>query len=202
MTSSFTTRNRLNKQGTGDNTNSWGEVLNSGALDLIDAALDGFTSVAVNAGVTLTTTSGGADQARARALKFTGAGGFTVTLPALEKWYWIWNAAAAAVTVSVGGPNTAILAPNDRLLVLTDGIGVYGLALGGVNLKTYIDTAILATTGSLPATTGNEGKALIVRSGAWTPDNLVAADITGLAAWQASTLAALQAQAIAFAVVL
>jgi len=178
MVSSYTARNRLNKQGTGDNTNTWGDVLNAGVFELIDAALDGWTTVPVNGPVTLTSLNGGADQARERVLKLTGTGG-TVTLPNVEKSYLVWNAGSGNMIVSVGGASTVTLEPGDKLPILTEGVGVYGLALGGLSLKNYIDAAILATTGSLPATTGNEGKTLVVRSGAWTPSQIALSEVIG-----------------------
>lgn len=176
MVSSYTSRNRLNKQGTGDNTNTWGDVLNTGALELIDAALDGWATIPVSGSRTLTSTNGAADEARSRALKFTGTGG-TVTLPSVEKNYLVWNATTGNVTLTNGGPTTVTLESGDKLPVLTDGAGVFGLAIGGLALKAYIDAATLAATGSLPAAAGNEGKALMVRSGAWTPSVVDIGDV-------------------------
>ena len=194
MVSSYTTRNRLNKQGAGDNTNTWGDVLNSGVFDLVDSALDGWATVPVSAPVTLTSVNGAADQSRSRALKLTGTGG-TVTLPAVEKWFWVWNAGSGDMVLSVGGATTVTVAAGDKKLVLTDGVGVYELALAGLNLKTYIDAAILATTGSLPATTGNEGKSLVVVGGVWVPTQLLSSHLSDFNA-------AVSARAIAFAVAL
>jgi len=188
MVSSYTPRNRLNKQATGDNTNTWGDVLNSGVFDLIDAAMDGWSTVAVSGPVTLTSANGAADQARERVLKLTGTGG-TVTLPAVEKGYLVWNAGSGNMTISVGGATTVTLEPGDKLPILTEGVGVYGLALGGLSLKHYIDAAILATTGSLPATTGNEGKSLFVRGGVWVPDAPDTADLTDISTYTAQATA-------------
>ena len=39
MASTFTSRIRLNKQGDGDNPNSWGVVLNDGVISLVDDAI-------------------------------------------------------------------------------------------------------------------------------------------------------------------
>jgi len=197
MVSAYTPRNRLNKQGTGDNTNTWGLVLNDGAIELIDAALDGWATVPVSAPVTLTSVNGAADQSRSRTQKLTGAGG-TVTLPAVEKWFWVWNAGSGNMVLTVGGVTTATIEPNDKLLVLTDGLGVYSLSIAGLALKQYIDTAILATTGSLPATTGNEGKVLVVRSLAWTPSQVATSELSDIATYTAAR----RAEAIAFAVAL
>ena len=160
MVSSYTPRNRLNKQATGDNTNTWGDVLNSGVFDLVDFAVDGWTSVTVNAPVALTSANGAADQARARTLKLSGTGG-TVTLPAVEKWYLVWNAGSGDMTLTVGGVTTTTLGSGDKLLVLTDGVGVYGLAIGGLGIREYVDEqAFAALEGDLPGQAGNSGKFL------------------------------------------
>ena len=66
MASTFTTRIRLNKQGDGDNPNSWGTVLNNGVISLVDDAIAGYTTVALgaNATVTLSAVDGGSDVPR------------------------------------------------------------------------------------------------------------------------------------------
>lgn len=170
MTSSFTTRNRFTKQGTGDGTNVWGDVLNSGVFDLVDFAMDGWTTKAITADVTLSSANGTTDEARARVLKFTGTTAATVTVPASEKVYFVWNASSAAITLaSQGGGTSLLLNSGDVQFAICDAVNVKAIGFAGQGLKAYIDSAILATTGSLPATTGNDGKALLVVAGAWTP---------------------------------
>ena len=64
MASTFTTNIRLNKQGDGDNPNSWGDVLNNGVISLTDQAIAGITTIDVGAttSVTLTSNNGTGDQ--------------------------------------------------------------------------------------------------------------------------------------------
>ena len=178
MPSSYTASLRLNLQATGENLNTWGNINNSGVITLLDSAIAGWVSVAVPAtGYTLTTANGMTDEARRAIIRTTGVGG-TLTLPAVSKRYDIINACAGVLTVaSAGGGLMVALDPDDRLPVFTDGVNVYGLAIGGLGLKSYIDSAVLTATGTLPATTGNEGRALIVRSGAWTPSFIETTDI-------------------------
>lgn len=121
MASTPTTRNRFNKQGVGDNSGTWGTVLNEQDFDLIDEALDGYESIAVAANVTLTSTNYASDQARNRVLKFTGAGGFNVTIPGVEKWYVIHNACTAAVTVKTAGGAGASVPASAVTFVYCDG---------------------------------------------------------------------------------
>lgn len=121
MASTPTTRNRFNKQGAGDNSGTWGTVLNEQDFDLIDEALDGYESIAVAANVTLTSTNYVSDQARKRALRFTGAGGFTVTIPGVQKTYVIHNACTANVTVKTAGGVGAVVTPTTITVVYCDG---------------------------------------------------------------------------------
>ena len=45
--STYTSRIRLVKQGDGDNPNTWGTVLNAGALSLVDDAIAAYTPVTI-----------------------------------------------------------------------------------------------------------------------------------------------------------
>ena len=56
MASTFTTNIRLNKQGDGDNPNSWGDVLNNGVISLTDQAIAGITTIDVGATTSVTLT--------------------------------------------------------------------------------------------------------------------------------------------------
>lgn len=169
MPSSYTTRNRLNKQATGENSNLWGDLLNTGALDLIDIALDGLGTKALTADVSLTSVNGASDESRPRMLKFTGTGAFTVTIPSLQKFYIVWNACTGVLTLTTGAGTTAPLPVGAKTIVICDATNVYEFGYSGYGLKDYIDQAVLAATGSLPATTGNEDKVLQVQGGVWTP---------------------------------
>jgi hypothetical protein len=110
MASVATTRNRLNKQGTGDNTGSWGSVLNTQALDLVDEALDGVSAIVVAGNVTLSSANYATDEARKRVLKLTGSpsANYTITIPSVEKWYIIHNATNATQTIKAGGLGVSV----------------------------------------------------------------------------------------------
>lgn len=200
MTSSFTARNRLLKQGAGDNTNTWGDLQSAQDFDAMDDALDGWVSVAVAAAVTLTSANGVTDQARMRNLMFTGAGGFAVTVPAVSKFYNIVNTCTAAIAISNGSTSVTIQ-PTEVVGVVHDGganmFRVQPTDFGGrriTNLgspsattdaatKAYVDAqAFAALAGDLPGQPGNAGNFLTTdgTTGAW--QRLVPANVSRLAA--------------------
>lgn len=100
MPSAYTPRNRLTKQATGESINLWGIILNA-VLDLIDAAMDGVTTISAPGSTILTTANGAADQARSRVLNITAPTAAQITIPSVEKFY-IVRAALADVTITNG----------------------------------------------------------------------------------------------------
>jgi hypothetical protein len=177
MADSASTRLRIRLQETGGNTNTWGILLDT-ALELLEEAIAGLETVAVTGGVSLTSSNYVSDQARNAVLKFTGTGDNTVTIPSVEKVYIVWNASTGITTVSTGSGDTVAIDTTDILLIFCDGTNVKTIGYGGLSLKAYIAAAVLTATGTLPATTGNEGKALIVRSLAATWDRLATTDLS------------------------
>lgn len=127
MPSTATTRNRLEKQGTGENLNSWGAKLNASGLDLIDAALDGVESFTLSGSKTLSSTNYASDEARNRVLDITGGTGGTVTIPAVEKFYVIRNAATGTVVFTAGGTETFAVSTGQVSFCFCDGTEVYGM---------------------------------------------------------------------------
>ena len=95
MASTFTTRIGLEKQGDGENPNTWGLRLNQNTIDLVDEAVAGYETVNVSAATTttLTVNSGSSDQARNMGLKFQGnlTEDKYVLVPTKEKVYYIRN---------------------------------------------------------------------------------------------------------------
>ena len=89
MPSSYSSSLRFNLQATGENTNTWGGLLNTGALALIDSAIAGLTTIALTGNTTLTTANGSSDQARTVMIKLTGSASYQVTVPAVSKRYLI-----------------------------------------------------------------------------------------------------------------
>ena len=107
MASTFTTNIRLNKQGDGDNPNSWGQILNEGVISLTDHAIAGIATISVGAttSVTLTSNNGAADEARSAILHIKGTVGgahntISLVVPANTKHYLINNDVSANTSTS------------------------------------------------------------------------------------------------------
>jgi hypothetical protein len=176
MTDSPSTRLRLRLQETGGNTNTWGILLDL-ALQLVDDAIAGMATIPLTSNYTLSSANYVEDEARKAVLKFTGTGSYTVTIPPLQKTYIIWNGTTGALTLTTGAGATVAVDTTDIVVVFCDGSDVKTLGYGGLSLKAYIAASVLTATGTLPSTTGNEGKALIVRSLAATWDQFLTTDL-------------------------
>lgn len=196
MPSSYTASLRFELQGVGENLNTWGLRLNS-ALSRIDKAIAGWTTIALTGNYSLTS-SNGDDEARSASLKFTGAGPFTVTIPAVAKQYLIWNACTAAVTVTTGAGTTQVLAAGERTLIGCDGSDVTGIGFGSLGWKAYVDAQAWAgVAGVLPGQAGNAGKFLKTdgTTPAWTAP--ATTDLSDIAAYTAASTALSVAMAVA-----
>jgi hypothetical protein len=115
MPSTFTSRIGLELQATGENSGTWGSNLNSNAIQLIDTAIAGLTSVALAASdVTLTKQNGTADQARSAILYLHGtlAANVAVVVPSVTKTYTVDNKTSGnfSVTVKTAG-GTGVVVP-------------------------------------------------------------------------------------------
>jgi len=142
MASTYTTNLRLTKQGDGDNPNSWGQILNDGVISLADAAITGYTAIAVGttANVTLTANEGAGDQARSAFLEFTGTVGgshntINILIPAKSKSYSVLNKVAATdstdvIMMKVAGHTGVTLSRSSTLFqhVVCDGTSVRNVA--------------------------------------------------------------------------
>jgi len=105
MPSTYTSRIRLDMQGTGDNSNTWGTALNTGVISITDDAIAGYAQISfAAANVTLTANNAAGDQARMAFLEPIGAltANVQMVIPSVSKGYWIKNSTTGAYAVSVG----------------------------------------------------------------------------------------------------
>lgn len=146
MASTFSTSLRLSKQGTGDNPNSWGTVLNEQVISLVDNAIAGIETInATGSGdITLTTNNGSADQARKAILLFTGtpASNRNIVVPALSKTYVIFNRTTTnnLVFKASGSAVEITVASGEKAFIFCDGADLFEL----INTGNLIPPGLIA----------------------------------------------------------
>jgi hypothetical protein len=132
MASTYTNRLGLEKQTDGENPNSWGAILNTNVIDLIDDAIAGYEIVSVSStGITLTDNQGSTDQSRNAALEFAGTltANVTITIPAEEKTYFVREntTGSFAVQMKTVGGTALTLSQGVNTFVACNGTSIYQL---------------------------------------------------------------------------
>jgi hypothetical protein len=133
MATTYSDLLRLAKQGTGDNANTWGVVLNDNVFEMLEDAIAGYVTVpmAGTGDYTLSTANGSTDEARRAIIKFTGimTVNRNVVLPASSKIYFVHNVTTGGytITLKVGAGATVALASGEKLIVYCDGTDVVNM---------------------------------------------------------------------------
>ena len=131
MPSSYSNLLRLLKQATGENSNTWGDLVNSGFLELVEDSISGTAQVDLTSGTggyTLTSNNGTSDEARCAIIQFIGSPSVdkTITVPTTSKLYVVWNDLTTnkTLTMSTGAGTTTTLAQTkvDIIVVTDDGV--------------------------------------------------------------------------------
>ena len=157
MPATATSRIRALKQEYNTNPESWGGELNSGALDMLDEAW-GLSEITVAAEVTLTSDDFISNESRSFVLECTGAGGFAIIAPVVEKPYFVVNDCSADITIKPAGGSAATVRAGTTAFVYMNGTSARAIdptldkiktaaaavALGGQKL-TGVGTATAAT---------------------------------------------------------
>ena len=102
MPSSYTPNLRLTLPAQGEDSGTWGNLVNTGITTLIENAIAGITAVSVTAAAqALTYSNGTTDQARSAILQLTTttAAVFAVYSPPASKTYIIQNQSAYTATI-------------------------------------------------------------------------------------------------------
>ena len=97
---------------TGDLAGLWGYTVNDSITSLLDSAVAGTTTISTDADVTLTTTDGVSNQARAAIINWTATGSVTrnITAPAHSKVYVVFNNTGGTqdIVFRATGPTTGV----------------------------------------------------------------------------------------------
>lgn len=125
MASTFTANLNLELQGTGDNSGTWGGVLNSNVFQIIDNVLGGVQTLSLsNSNVALNTTQG-----QNNFIKLTGTllGNVDVTFPAIGRTYFVLNNTTGNFTVTLkcaGGGTSAVIPQGRGGFIVLDAVNV------------------------------------------------------------------------------
>ena len=175
MASTYTNRLGLEKQTDGENPNSWGAILNTNVIDLIDDAIAGYEIVSVSGtGITLTDNQGSSDQSRNAALEFAGTltANVTITVPAEEKTYFIRENTSGSFAVqmkTVGG----------TALSLSQGVNTFVACNGTSIYRLDVPTSVSSFTANTLVATSISTSVLTVSTSAMFVDNAKANFGTG-----------------------
>jgi hypothetical protein len=129
MPTTYTSSNRLNIQGIGENANTWGAIANTDR-ELLDNSLDGIVDITLSTvTVSLTANSGAVDQARNRILRVSGSVATTidVVIPSVYKWYIIDSTltGAGGMRLLPSGGNGLFVQGEKKVIAYTDGTDFY-----------------------------------------------------------------------------
>mgnify|MGYP005990161663 CR=1 FL=1 len=196
MSSSFTSRLKLERQASGENSGNWGNLVNY-VFNRVDASVKGYQAVNVagSANVTLTSNNSTSntddsttdDQVHNAVLEFTGAltGSINVFTDAVENQYVLFNNTSGSHTLTFGNTghaaNGVALAQGLKTIVYSDGSSMTDVLSDqlrdsdiGVEVQDY--SAKLDNVANAAVTDGNflvgNGTAFITESGSTVRDTL------------------------------
>jgi hypothetical protein len=155
---------------TGELSGTWGDVVNDSITSLIDSAISGTTSITVDADITLTTTTGAANESRQAIILWSPATGTVtrnITAPAKSKIYTVINASGGTQSIVFrgAGPTTGVTIVKGESAVVawngTDFTKVSNTAGSGSFTNLSVSgTATLSGTTTLPNLTASTALAL------------------------------------------
>jgi hypothetical protein len=151
MASTYTTNLGFEKQGDGENANTWGLRLNQNVIDLVDQAVAGYAIVTLTSGVetSLTVPDGQLSSGRSSSIEFIGFidADTTVVVPALEKTYFVFNSITGSGNIYLKNSGAATLTT-----VTSVGKGMY-ISTDGTNIRTISQIDPAPITASIAANT-------------------------------------------------
>ena len=177
MASTYTSRLKLERQASGENSGNWGNLVNY-VLNRIDSTVRGYVAVGVagSANVTLvsntstsnTDDSSTDDQVHNKVIEFTGVltGAIHVFTDAVEGDYTLFNNTTGSYSLTFANTghaaNGVVLTQGTKSMVYTDGSTIYdvGADLGNINVFGIANNGS-STYFTLPSSDGTNSQALL-----------------------------------------
>jgi hypothetical protein len=145
---------------TGELSGSWGDTVNDAITSLLDTAVAGTTSITADADITLTTTTGVANQSRQAIILWNPASGTTtrnITAPAQSKIYTVINASGGTQSIVFrgAGPTTGVtIVKGESAVVAWNGTDFIKVSnTGGAASFTNVTVSGTTTLSGLTAST-------------------------------------------------
>ena len=160
MASTFTPNLKLEKQGTGDNANTWGVVLNNQITLLEEAISDCLIYTATDGTNYLTATNGLSDEVRKGSVLVQGALTTTASIiypDSVEFTKFVFNKTSGGKTITVkNSSGTGVTIPNGAgCVVFSDGTSIRACAPAGTPTGAIIATSIGASVLTTDTFTAN-----------------------------------------------
>lgn len=183
MPSSYTSLLGLVLPVQGELQGTWGDTVNNELTSLVDSAVAGTTTLSADADVTLSDTTGAANQARQAIILWTANGTVTrnITAPARSKEYVVINATTGTQSIVVRGvgPTAGVtLAAGEKSVVAWNGTDFVKVAsTGGSGTFTNVTVSGTTTLSGLTASTAlalNGSKEVVSVTNTGTGDNVLA----------------------------
>jgi len=177
MASTYTSRLKLERQASGENSGNWGNLVNY-VLNRIDSTVRGYVAVNVagTANVTLvsnnstsnTDDSATDDQVHNKVIEFTGALGASINVftDAVEGDYTLFNNTSGSYSLTFANTghaaNGVVITQGTKSMVYTNGSTIYdvGTDLGNINVSGIANNGS-STYFTLPSSDGSNGQALL-----------------------------------------
>lgn len=144
MPATYSSNLRFTRQGTDDNPETWGQIVNEQLIDLVDEAIAGVATVNVTGSsdidLSVVIQNGATDVPRHAVLEVTGTIGANIKLilPSVEKVYIVRGNFTGSYTVTLipaGASSGITLNPGDIIQIYTVGVKIYKVGESAVTLK-------------------------------------------------------------------
>jgi|TARA_A100001391_G_scaffold184517_2_gene152417 hypothetical protein len=190
MSSTYTSRIKLELQADGENANTWGQRLNNNVIQLVDDAVAAYTTISIgSASYTLTNNDGATDEARSAILEFTGvvSTSINVIIPSQSKFYLVRDKTTresdASYVLQTAGNAGISPAVSSRGVYFCDGTNIHTLNAAGLGLGTVasfdvtdtsivgkadVNGAVSAATAIIIDNTSTGGGAAVSIQAGWT----------------------------------